>query len=99
MMEKQIQWVSTSRQSYWDTKGVVDTTDVSPNLTLTDAKQRIIDGFGGCFNELGIAALEHLSEEERNAVYDALFSPNGECNFTICRLPIGASDYALEWYS
>ncbi|GAA3331225.1 hypothetical protein GCM10020331_086940 [Ectobacillus funiculus] len=27
------------------------------------------------------------------------FSPDGDCKFTICRLPIGASDYALEWYS
>lgn len=32
-------------------------------------------------------------------MYNALFSPDGDSRFSICRLPIGASDYALEWYS
>ncbi len=59
----------------------------------------MIDGFGGCFNELGYQALSHLTEDERNQILDALFFNNGDCRFSICRLPIGASDYALEWYS
>lgn len=29
----------------------------------------------------------------------SLFHPEGEHRFTICRLPIGASDYAEQWYS
>jgi hypothetical protein len=28
-----------------------------------------------------------------------LFHPEGDHHFRICRLPIGASDYALDWYS
>jgi glucosylceramidase len=55
-------------------------------------------GFGGCFNELGWEALQGLDAAERAAILEALFGQEG-CRFTHCRLPIGASDYALEWYS
>ncbi|GAA3331227.1 hypothetical protein GCM10020331_086950 [Ectobacillus funiculus] len=54
-------------------KQSVRAVDGSPNLTLTDLKQQIFEGFGGCFNELGMAALQHLPEADRNKVYDALF--------------------------
>ncbi|MGZ4161951.1 MAG: glycoside hydrolase family 30 protein, partial [Neobacillus sp.] len=99
MRSKSIQWFSTEKQNAWTKKEVFQTESGSPNLTLTEQNQRIIEGFGGCFNELGITAIQHLTEDDRNKVYDALFDPNGECKFNICRLPIGASDYALEWYS
>lgn len=94
-----IQWVSTTKQGSWNTREIFDTEAGSPNLSLTDVTQRRIEGFGGCFNELGLTAMQHLSEENQKTVYDALFDPEGDCKFTICRLPIGASDYALEWYS
>lgn len=99
MKNKSIQWFSTTKLGAWNEKEVFQTESGSPNLTLTEQTQRIIEGFGGCFNELGMTAIQHLNEEDRNKVYDALFDPNGECKFNICRLPIGASDYALEWYS
>ncbi|SMQ83771.1 glucosylceramidase [Bacillus sp. OV166] len=99
MNNKQIHWFSTTKLGGWKETTVFQTESGSLNLTLTDQIGRTIDGFGGCFNELGLTALQHLTEEDRNKVYDALFDPNGECKFEICRLPIGASDYALEWYS
>lgn len=68
-------------------------------LEYTDQNYQQVDGFGGCFNELGYTALLHLSDEERAEVLHSLFHPEGDHRFTICRLPIGASDYALEWYS
>lgn len=55
-------------------------------------------GFGGCFNELGARELLNLPEPARRKILDALFSDAG-CGFTFCRVPIGASDYALDWYS
>src|SRR5690242_9298106 len=94
-----IQWVSTTKQGRWNTREIFDTETGSPNLSLTDVTQRRIEGFGGCFNELGLTAMQHLSKKDQTKVYDALFDPEGDCKFTICRLPIGASDYALEWYS
>jgi glucosylceramidase len=57
-------------------------------------------GFGGCFNELGWDALGVLPDGDRNAVLAALFGPEGDgCRFNMGRVPIGASDYALQWYS
>lgn len=73
--------------------------EISPNLRLTDESHQIVEGFGGCFNELGYMALAHLNEEQRKQVFHSLFHPEGEHKFTICRLPIGASDYAEQWYS
>ena len=55
-------------------------------------------GFGGCFNELGARELFKLGEEGKREVVNALFGDDG-CAFDFCRLPIGASDYALDWYS
>ena len=68
------------------------------DLELTGEKAQTIRGFGGCFNELGQIALEKLDEGKRNEVLDALFGSEG-CGFTVCRVPIGASDYAAKWYS
>lgn len=65
---------------------------------LPEQPQQVIDGFGGSFNEMGWAALTRLSENTRNSVMDSLFSETG-CNFNLCRMPIGANDFALEWYS
>lgn len=67
-------------------------------LSLSGKEYQTIDGFGCCFNELGYIALNKLSKEKRNEVMSKVFSPE-ETNFTYCRLPIGASDYADSWYS
>jgi len=68
--------------------------EVSPGET-----RQTIDGFGGCFNERGWDALSVLSETERRKVLHKLFDPDTGCGFTLFRTPIGASDYAMDWYS
>jgi glucosylceramidase len=57
-----------------------------------------IDGFGGSFNERGWDALITLPAEKQNEIMQALFSSEG-AHFSLCRMPIGASDYALSYYS
>jgi glucosylceramidase len=57
-----------------------------------------IDGFGGCFNELGWVALGKASPLDRQKVLSALFGDDG-CAFTLARIPIGASDFATNAYS
>ena len=64
-----------------------------------DSKGQTIQGFGTCFSELSYRALSKLSPEDYDAVMDNLFSPDGGMGFTICRMPIGASDFALKYYS
>jgi len=103
MERSKIRWFSSTRQAMWQEKtagsGAQAAEAGNPNLTITGETFQTVEGFGGCFNELGYVALNRLSEAQRNRVLDALFAPDGELKLQMCRLPIGASDYALEWYS
>lgn len=99
MKKNLIKWISTTPQKKWE--------DIKPNfigicediLEITGEEFQKIDGFGGCFNELGWIAISRLDKEVRDQVLAELFDPNIGCCFNFCRLPIGASDYAAEWYS
>lgn len=63
-----------------------------------DYQRQEMDGFGGAFNELGWTALTSLPKSEYEKVFQAMFSKKG-ANFSMCRIPLGASDYALSYYS
>ena len=52
-----------------------------------------MQGFGGCFNELGWDALQALSETDRKAVMDEIFCPEN-CNFNYGRVPIARTTSA-----
>jgi glucosylceramidase len=65
---------------------------------MPDHPFQTIDGFGGCFNELGWQALGKAPETDRHRVLAALFGDDG-CAFNEARIPIGASDFALDAYS
>lgn len=77
----------------WNAKA----SSASPLKVAGEAGPPIL-GFGGCFNELGARELFNLPEAARGDILRALFSDEG-CGFSFCRVPIGASDYALDWYS
>ncbi|QDO94290.1 glycosyl hydrolase family 30 [Formosa sediminum] len=97
-----VELISTTASSRWETpkrflkkhKG-----DVTPDITIyTDSVLQEIDGIGGAFNELGWDALSALPKEASQQVFNDLFSEEG-INFSMCRIPLGASDYALSYYS
>lgn len=82
---------------------VLDPEPDQPSRTNTlqlDAKTtfQTMDGFGGCFNDLGWQALQALDDTGRQAALQALFGPGG-CNFNLARAPMGANDFSLAWYS
>ena len=58
-----------------------------------------VQGFGVCFSELSHRALSKLSPADYDKVMTDLFAPDGGMGFTICRMPIGSSDFALKYYS
>lgn len=73
---------------------------IRTTLKLNGLQHQTWEGFGGCFNELSQIALQKLNEEARSEIYDDLFSPQADgLRLNFCRLPIGASDYAVGWYS
>ena len=82
----------------WQTGMVCTETKYEDTLEPTGVYAQTIKGFGGCFNELGWDALQALSEDDRKAIMDELFNPEN-CNFNYGRVPIGANDFSLEWYS
>ena len=73
-----------------------DATDII--IESTDTLQEI-EGFGACFNELGWTSLQRLSPEDREGILQELFEPGFGANFTICRMPVAANDFARDWYS
>ncbi len=93
------QLISTTREKAWHSSVPSPAKTGDLNLRWTGARAQSWEGWGGCFNELGWTALSSLPEADRKQVIHALFDPVDGCRFNLCRLPIGASDYAAEWYS
>ena len=97
-----VEWISTTQNNNWIVQKNLKTTLIKSkaDAEIEVAKPlQTIDGFGGCFNELGWTALRQLSEADRKAIFKELFAPDFGANFTICRMPIGANDFSLKWYS
>ena len=92
--------ITSAQGAYWNTNapltepasGTADLT-VDPNTTF----QRW-DGFGGTFNEMGWDALSVVSSEIERALR-LLFDANDGANFVYGRIPLGASDYSMSWYT
>jgi hypothetical protein len=73
-----------------------------PAATLTiDTGKRFqtMAGIGAAFNENGALALAGLPPEARDALVTNLFGPEQGAGFSMCRLPVGSSDFATSAYS
>ncbi|MDN4490494.1 glycoside hydrolase family 30 beta sandwich domain-containing protein [Demequina sp. SYSU T00068] len=100
-------WTVTTQSDVWSTQApaALDALEVRamedfPSVMIRSSEQRQrVDGFGACFNELGWRALQRLPEPDREAVLDAIFLPGAGLNLTLCRMPLGANDFSLDWYS
>jgi glucosylceramidase len=98
-----LQWICSTETARW--QPLPATVLPLPSAPAPAALQldpqttyQTIDGFGGCFNELGWTALQALDPAGQATALQALFAPGG-CNFNLCRVGIGANDFALNWYS
>ena len=92
-------YISTADSFFVEHK-VADAGSTLPDITVYPEKSRQrIEGFGGCFNEKGWEALSVLNQQERGTVMRRIFDPKDGLGFSICRVPIGANDYALDRYS
>ena len=99
---KKIEWISTTNDHPWLINKSVQLKNAKTKAEIvikTDQTLQTIDGFGGCFNELGWEALNILDKGEKDAILKSLFDTISGCRFNICRMPIGANDYAVDWYS
>jgi glucosylceramidase len=94
-----IRWICSTEKSRWQELATTNAT-AATNAIKLDPKTtfQMMDGFGGCFNELGWEALQAIPPERAEAALKELFSSHG-ANFTLGRAPIGANDFSLGWYS
>jgi glucosylceramidase len=92
--------VVSGPNSYWKTDAQLTQSTGGSVDWAVDAKttyQRW-DGLGGTFNEMGWDALSVISDQIPTAM-KLLFDPNDGLHFIYGRLPLGASDYAMSWYT
>lgn len=96
-----VEWVSSTEDKRWTpmpAPALAEGEDPPVLFVKPDRTFQTIDGFGGSFNELGWIALGKASKSDQQDVIKALFSDEG-CAFTLARIPIGASDFATDFYS
>jgi len=94
--------VSTTEQTFWEHQAPVEPQSGAATIDVVINPQKVaqtIEGFGTCFNELGWTSLNLLEPNVREDIMKELFSPGVGANFTLCRMPIAANDFALDWYS
>lgn len=95
-------WISTTEHEPWRDRGEITLALVEsmPDVIVDLAReQQVIEGFGATFNELGWQALQLLGEDDRDEILRTLFAPGVGASFSICRMPVGANDFAADWYS
>jgi glucosylceramidase len=89
----------SSKDNYWKAGTFITITDGTPDLTVDkNSKKQAWEGFGGTFNEMGWDALSVVSSEIPK-VMTLLFDADSGANFVYGRIPLGASDYAMSWYT
>lgn len=91
---------STESEKWVEGKEVAAGATSAIEITIDPTQTaQTIEGFGTCFNELGWQSLSRLTDAERATIFKELFTPNFGANFTICRMPVAANDFSLDWYS
>ena len=92
--------IASSPAAQWQPLAAAPLSGQGADLALTG---RVISdgflGFGACFNELGWQALSRAGGNARQEALGRLFGPGQGCDFSYCRLPMGANDFARSWYS
>ncbi len=90
-------WTSSTESRQWSTDNSFSK-ERGDQLIIGDAIGKPLYGFGCCISEICVKALFGLDAEKQEDIFKELFTEEG-CDFTFCRLPIGANDFAESWYS
>jgi glucosylceramidase len=93
--------ITSAANAYWSTSGTLTAmTGGTATVTVNDGTMmKAFEGFGGSFNEMGWSYLMMLSQADRDKAMKLLFDGTDGANFVIARIPMGASDYALQRYT
>ncbi len=91
--------VTSTNNAFWKVGTPMEVTG-NADITVNDSQElQNWTGFGGTFNEKGWEALGALSQADRDLAIKLLFDKVDGANFVSGRIPIGASDYAMDRYT
>lgn len=90
--------VTSGEGAFWQI-GELTEGGTAATVTVTATENQTWKGFGGTFNEAGWDALMELSEADRALAIKLLFSKTEGAGFDWGRIPVGASDYAINRYT
>ena len=94
------QLITSSQTAFWQAGTYTTVTTGTADITVTDTTTyQTWDGFGGTFNEMGWNVLSMLSAADRDKAIKLLFDATDGAAFVFGRIPIGASDYAMDNYT
>ena len=96
----EIEWVTSTFENPWQVMEASVSGNAVAEEVVVDlsAVKQTVEGFGTCFNELGWTSLSELSEADRAGILRDLFSPD-DMNLTMARMPLGANDFSVDYYS
>lgn len=92
--------ITSAAGAFWKTDAEPTMGGTTANITVNPSMEhQAWLGWGGTFNEVGWRELMKLDAAERERVMKLLFSRVDGLALTWGRIPIGASDYAVERYT
>ena len=93
--------ITSAPNAYWNTTGTLTVVaSGNANVTVNDGTtMKTFEGFGGAFSEMGWTYLNLLSASDKDRALKLLFDATDGAHFVMGRIPIGASDYALQRYT
>lgn len=93
--------VTSAAGAYWQEGELVELASTVAATVTVDVNDgwQVWEGFGGTFSEMGWDVLLQLPEADRDQALRLLFDAEDGANFTWGRIPIGASEYALDRYT
>lgn len=94
-------WVSSTFEQPWQVLSAMRGKAAEAAVLEIDPSKALhsFEGFGTAASELSWASLSVLTETERSSIFKELFAPGEGANLTMARTPVGASDFALSYYS
>jgi glucosylceramidase len=92
--------VTSTAEDYWNVAGqLAEVASGNADVTVNESSTaQTWEGMGGAFNELGWYYLSMLDPSERDRAIHLLYGADG-ARFAFGRIPIGASDYAMDRYT
>lgn len=92
-----MKWISTTENEKWSENNQFSN-ETGEVLEIKEPFGKPLYGFGACFNEISMKAIASLPKEKQDEIFDDLFSADG-LGFCYNRIPVGANDFAEDWYS